>query len=100
MIIADTGFFLALGNRKDKDHSLAIQTIYSQNEALITTYPVITETCYLLLARIGNQAQINFLQGLVNDNFEIFHLQNHGSSVCVMQWTGVIRDGTLIEKGI
>ncbi len=22
-----------------------------------------------------------------------------GSSVCVMQWTGVIRDGTLIEKG-
>jgi uncharacterized protein len=77
MIIADTGFFLALGNRKDKDHSLAIQTIYSQNEALITTYPVITETCYLLLARIGNQAQINFLQGLVNDNFEIFHLQNH-----------------------
>ena len=47
MIIADTGFFLALGNRKDKDHSLAIQTIYSQNEALITTYPVITETCYL-----------------------------------------------------
>ena len=23
-----------------------------------------------------------------------------GSSVCVMQWTGVIRDGTLIEKGI
>jgi len=26
--------------------------------------------------------------------------QNFGSSVCVMQWTGVIRDGTLIEKGI
>ena len=25
---------------------------------------------------------------------------NKGSSVCVMQWTGVIRDGTLIEKGI
>ena len=23
-----------------------------------------------------------------------------GSSVCVMQWTGVIRDGTLIDKGI
>jgi hypothetical protein len=23
-----------------------------------------------------------------------------GSSVIVMQWTGVIRDGTLIEKGI
>ncbi|MDB9506084.1 hypothetical protein PN502_03030, partial [Microcystis aeruginosa CS-338/01] len=23
-----------------------------------------------------------------------------GSSVCLMQWTGVIRDGTLIYKGI
>jgi hypothetical protein len=27
-------------------------------------------------------------------------LEQLGSSVCVMQWTGVIRDGTLIEKGI
>nr|WP_260441271.1 hypothetical protein [Microcystis aeruginosa] len=26
--------------------------------------------------------------------------EKYGSSVCVMQWTGVIRDGTLIEKGI
>ncbi|TRU34548.1 MAG: hypothetical protein EWV92_15205 [Microcystis aeruginosa Ma_MB_S_20031200_S102] len=25
---------------------------------------------------------------------------NYGSSVCLMQWTGVIRDGTLIYKGI
>ncbi|KAB0239706.1 hypothetical protein EZJ55_02830 [Microcystis aeruginosa EAWAG127a] len=24
----------------------------------------------------------------------------NGSSVCLMQWTGVIRDGTLIEKDI
>jgi len=72
MIIADTGFFLALGNRKDKDHSLAIQTIYSQNEALITTYPVITETCYLLLARIGNQAQINFFRDWLTITLKYF----------------------------
>jgi hypothetical protein len=26
--------------------------------------------------------------------------KDNGSSVCVMQWTGVIRDVTLIEKGI
>jgi hypothetical protein len=28
------------------------------------------------------------------------YVRKYGSSVCVMQWTEVIRDGTLIEKGI
>jgi hypothetical protein len=32
--------------------------------------------------------------------FGHFSLRNFGSSVCVMQCTGVIRDGTLIEKDV
>ncbi|MCZ8188303.1 MAG: hypothetical protein O9326_00720 [Microcystis sp. LE19-338.1B] len=31
---------------------------------------------------------------------ELGDAMDYGSSVCVMQWTEVIRDGTLIEKGI
>jgi ABC-type transport system involved in cytochrome bd biosynthesis fused ATPase/permease subunit len=34
---------------------------------------------------------------LLSGEFELSGLlQTYGSSVCVMQWTGVIRDGTLI----
>jgi predicted nucleic acid-binding protein len=33
-------------------------------------------------------------------NIVSFEQDFDGSSVIVMQWTGVIRDGTLIEKGI
>lgn len=60
MIIADTGFFIALGNQTDQIHPLAVQTLNALNEPLITTYPVITETCYLLLTRVNNDAQCEF----------------------------------------
>ena len=33
---------------------------------------------------------------LKKGNLQSLDLDNLGSSVCVMQWTGVIRDGTLI----
>jgi uncharacterized protein len=75
MIIADTGFFIALGNRNDQDHRLAIKVLNSLNEPIITTYPVITETCYLLSARAGHSSQCNFLRELANVAFEVFELQ-------------------------
>lgn len=61
MIIADTGFFVALGNQNDQKHQLATQVLNALNEPLITTYPVITETCYLLARGGGNNAQCSFL---------------------------------------
>ena len=50
MIIADTGFFLALFNVNDRFHPDAIRVLNELSESLITTHPVITETCYLLLS--------------------------------------------------
>ncbi|MBI4781847.1 MAG: hypothetical protein HY785_11070 [Oscillatoriophycideae cyanobacterium NC_groundwater_1537_Pr4_S-0.65um_50_18] len=61
MIIADTGFFVALGNRADQNHSAAIQILSGLRETLITAYPVITETCYLLARDSGINAQCAFL---------------------------------------
>lgn len=56
MIITDTGFFFALANQADRYHSAALSALEAINEPLITTYPVITETCYLLLSTGGNFA--------------------------------------------
>ncbi|WP_228015543.1 type II toxin-antitoxin system VapC family toxin [Leptolyngbya ectocarpi] len=74
MVIIDTGVWLALANPKDNHHSRALQSLARINEPLITTWPVITETCYLLLTRLGNIAQSKFLKNLGLGTFEIFDL--------------------------
>jgi uncharacterized protein len=64
MIIADTGFWLALANDRDQYHQQAKQALSQVNEPLITTWCVVTETCYLLLTRMGNFAQVSFISSL------------------------------------
>jgi hypothetical protein len=52
----------------------------------------------VLLVRQAEE-QLKICEGLADcleDNREPGKVKHSGSSVCVMQWTGVIRDGTLI----
>ena len=74
MIIADTGFWLALANRKDKHHERARTCLSSLQEPLITTWPVMAETCYLLLSQLGSEAQEKFIQSYAAGAFEVFEL--------------------------
>lgn len=55
MIITDTGAFVALFNNRDKYHLIAQQAFAKTSAPLITTYPVISETCHLL-ARLVEKA--------------------------------------------
>ncbi|MDY7013448.1 MAG: PIN domain-containing protein, partial [Cyanobacteriota bacterium] len=77
MIIVDTGFWLALMNKKDSYHQLAKQALQKHNEPLITTWCVVTETCYLLLTRQGVKAQIAFIHSCEQGLFDIFNLERH-----------------------
>lgn len=72
--MADTGFFLALGNQQDQNHSAVIQIFNALQERLITTYPVIAETCYLLARDGGINVQCNFLDEVAEENFTVFLL--------------------------
>ncbi|MBU0498535.1 MAG: PIN domain-containing protein [Gammaproteobacteria bacterium] len=76
-IIADTGFWLALGNKKDKYHTLALQVFADNVDVLVTTSAVITETSYLLRRDAGLEKQQAFLQGLEMGIARIFDLQQH-----------------------
>ncbi|MEI7870040.1 MAG: hypothetical protein WCI11_19315 [Candidatus Methylumidiphilus sp.] len=60
MIIADTGFWVPLSNPKDQHHSLALRKFAELKEPLISTWPVMTEVCHLLLKRQGIEAQLTF----------------------------------------
>jgi predicted nucleic acid-binding protein len=75
MIIADTGFWLALANRKDRHHGVARQRLKNLDEALVTTWPVVTETCYLLLERLGLASMQSYIHSFAGGAFDVFDLR-------------------------
>ncbi len=74
MIIADTGFWLALANRRDRHHGEATEVLARVQEPLVTTWPVMTETCHLLAVRLGVESEIRFLRAARDGAFTIFSL--------------------------
>jgi uncharacterized protein len=80
MIIADTGFWVALMNQKDDYHVHALQALTNVQEPLITTWPVITETCYLLLRDGGTRQQSQFIDSMAAKEFEVFEIKADKSS--------------------
>lgn len=74
MIIADSGFWLALGDKKDRHHLKANDFARTTTERLITTYPVITEVCHLLLKRQGITAQLKFIGMYQLGAFDVFEI--------------------------
>lgn len=72
--MVDTGFWLALASRQDKYHHRATECLTQFDESLITTWPVMTETCHLLLARLGPYAPHKFLDNYANGAFQVFSL--------------------------
>jgi predicted nucleic acid-binding protein len=75
MIIADTGFWLALGNARDKHHAAAVKALRQYDEPLITTWPVLTETCHLLATRLSAVALERFVSAAAGGSFELFSLE-------------------------
>jgi uncharacterized protein len=75
VIITDTGAFVALLSERDKHHTAAQQVFETNLEPLITTYPVISETCHLLARSLGRAAEQAFLQSIVRSVAEVFHIQ-------------------------
>ncbi|XSG84498.1 MAG: type II toxin-antitoxin system VapC family toxin [Methylohalobius sp. ZOD2] len=64
MILSDTGFWLALINRNDRYHTHAVAAMQDLAENLVTTWPVVTETCHLLGRFLGVEAQTAFVEML------------------------------------
>jgi len=74
MILTDTGFWLALANSRDRHHAQAKRALLALDEPLVTTWPVMTETCHLLVARLGERSARAFVDSAAKGAFEIFDL--------------------------
>jgi len=75
VIIADTGYWLALANAGDRHHQAAKDALAALREPLVTTWPVMTETCHLLAARLGATAHERFVESAARGAFTIFTLE-------------------------
>ena len=85
MIIADTGFFVALANRDDRDNAAAVEALARLREGLVTTWPVVTETTHLLGSRMGINALLSWVATARAGAFEIFDLRaTHWSRIEVL----------------
>lgn len=62
MVLTDTGYWLALANARDRWHEAAVAASQRLDETLVVTWPVVTETCYLMLTRLGVQAELRFVE--------------------------------------
>ena len=74
MVLTDTGYWLALANPRDRHHQLSIDISRQLDSELIITWPVITETCHLLVNRVNKLAPLKFLH-LVENNLTIFEIK-------------------------
>ena len=74
MIITNSGFWVALVNPDDNHHQVVVGILAKINEPLITTYPVITEVCHLLLKRRGQKSMLAFIESFQQDAFSVFQI--------------------------
>ncbi len=63
MVIADTGFWLALANRRNRHHARVVEVLETLEDGLALTWPVMMEACYLLaLHHLGEDAAERFIR--------------------------------------
>lgn len=74
-IIADSGFWVALGNKKDRYHAAANQALDRfESTVFIVTWPIIAEASHLLYQRVDFHAQMLFLHTIEAGGADIFQL--------------------------
>ena len=72
MILADSGFWIALGNQRDRHHHAARGALDRFSaEGFVSTWPVLTEVTHLLSARVGVSQSVSFIDSIARGACEI-----------------------------
>ncbi len=74
MLIADTGFLVALLDKNDSHHNKAMPFVTTQSEGWITTWPVITETMYFLIERVHVDCAISLLDDVKTGALQVWNI--------------------------
>ena len=72
MILADSGFWIALGNRRDRHHTAALVAAEKwTKDGFVSTWPVLTEVTHLLGARVSITQAVAFIESIARGACEI-----------------------------
>lgn len=75
MVIADTGFWVAIYNRRDRDHAAALEAAARyEPEGFITTHAVIAEACHLLYRREHAGVMLQLVEALRDGPVDVLDL--------------------------
>ena len=77
MIAVDTGYFYALTDRRDAWHQRALACARRlDGEPMVTTWPVLTEACHLLAARLDPAFATELLGDVVDGGIDVWSPPN------------------------
>jgi len=77
MILTDSGFWIALGNRRDHLHPMACAALeHWSPEGFVTTWPVLTEVTHLLVACVGVHQALTFMDAVTQGACTVWSLQD------------------------
>lgn len=74
MLIVDSGFFYACLDASDANHARSVNFLQTVSEGWITTWPVVTETVYLLQSRLGTDAASAFVAEIGEGSIHVWDL--------------------------
>jgi uncharacterized protein len=75
VIIADTGFFVALVVKSDRHHASAVEAARRYaDQGLVTTWPVLTETTHLIQREAGQAVAQRLLGSIEAGAAQLFEL--------------------------
>lgn len=88
MILADTGFFVALVVHSDKHHAAAVAAARRHSaERLLTTWPVLTETFHVVQRVGGTELAQRWFQGIEAGAAKVFELKTlHVPRMLELMW--------------
>lgn len=89
MILADSGFWIALGSRGDRYHERAVRAARKYSaEGFITTWPVLTEVVHLLAHRVHPARAMIFIEDIARGAAVVADLPDDA----------LLRIGTLMQR--
>ena len=89
MIVADSGFWIALASRRDRYHERAVRALEQwSDEGFVTTWPVLTEVVHILAHRVGAAHAALFMRDIARGASTVYDLPD----------TALPRIGTLMAR--
>jgi len=81
VILTDSGFWIALGNRRDHFHPMARAALeHWSEEGFVTTWPVLTEVTHLLVSRVGVRQALDFMDAVAQGACTVWPLNDDALS--------------------